>query len=244
MEEPLVKTLSFSVHGNMPYENRLQLLDLLFWRLIQYGADREVELLERGILPRHADGIFSSVFEQAKNVLEEIRTPSEFDSDWHFRYFEEEFFDRRPRKEREQTVYLYPYVITVRHRKSILEDLLSHEKLALATAGLAIAAAGTKFYGIEEIQTLNPLNVKAILKNPVALIAVLAYIFNVGSTFPERYHMEEFCSNITYSYQEELASKHIDKEHALMLGEALQACYSSPIFTGSPITITTNEEGK
>jgi len=238
-----MKTIALSVGGSMPYQSRLQLIDLLFWRAIQRGADQEVELEQSGALPSEAKGFFSSIYGDAERELEAVRNPGDFYPDLSSRYLELEYRNLRSPKEREYTVF-YPSFVQIQYKSSLIDELLSREKLSLSTASLAAAALRFEPYRITAIQTVNPLNVKLIILSASFVIPLLAYATNKAATFPAEHHMATFCSNVTDAYQDELAKTHIDKEHALMLGEALRDCYSSPIFSSSPISLGMPDDEK
>jgi hypothetical protein len=229
----------------MPYNQRLQLLDLLFWRVIQYGSRQEFELKNSETLPAEAGEIFSSAYEDAERAIESFRSPGEVTHDEIFRLIEEEYLYRRrgPRlKDFETNTFFYPTLVQVRYKRSLLDELLSQEKLGLATASLATAALSFELYHIEAIQSINPLKIKITLKDALAVIGVLVVAIGMGATLPEKHRIAERCASIVDEYQAELAMKHIDPEHALMLGEGLKACYASPIFNASPISLEIGEE--
>jgi len=231
----------------MPYNHRVQLLDLLFWREIQYGAQREEQWKASGILPTEAGDLFSSVYEEAQQALETIRTPGTASSRPDWGYLEDEYFARRLRrygKELDTAAIFYPALIQIRPERSLLDELLSHERLGLAGAGLATAALGLELYRVEAIESVNPLNIKMSLRDGLAVICVLALAANGAATLPAKHHMATACSQIADDYQAELAIRHIDKEHAQMLAEAMQACYSSPVFSASPISFDVGEGAK
>lgn len=242
----MAETIQIIVNGAMPYKNKLQFIDLLFWKLIQYGAENRLQLNQNGLLPDESRNIFFDIHEKAKKSIENIRIPVETSTARMGRLREVDLLINRKSLESRGIVF-FQELVDYEFRTSFIDDITSRDSLSLAGAGLALAAANFEPFRLTSIQTLSPLKANGVLTGIAAIIMGLAIAAHSVEQHPYDVKMDDVCVQIAEAYKNELVEKGFDKERAILLAHGLKECLNKPAPWSIPLSVsilTGNEEEK
>lgn len=217
-EARILTDLIFEVGGELPYNQRLQVLDLLAWRVATRIADGPESFEEYGPVPdqllREANGVVA----RARRFL---TTSAQLEDQWGLG------LARRP------------FAPSSRFTRYWTEALLNNERLALPGASLAIAAGGLQAFEINSIHANSPLKIGVTIAGAIGAVSTLAAVYEGDQSRRGADHLREVCNRIAVRYEASLHEQpgQVSRDQLQRLGEAFKECVRSPIFNAAPIDV-------
>lgn len=232
--------VEFVIDGQLGYRDRIQLLDLLFWRITSRAADEGHDLIERGLITQGAQREMAGYVGNAQRDLDRLR---EFDS-FDFDEFDiERSLDRAGFPYRGRPYgFFYPLVPKLRSRAPVVEWITQQERLALAGAGLALAAAGYTPLIVDAIHTSNPISIKG---NLVGVAAIIAALTAADASYHQRARadqMAQMCETVGEQYHAELKHTGVNPKKLQELGTTFRECLKSPVLSSTPMAVNIGEK--
>jgi hypothetical protein len=228
------KKITLTIGGRLPYGQRLQVLDLLCWRMVQSAKRmRSREYTEQTEFLEPIVSALSELYDNATHQLEALRWAPSFDVPDRIR------FGGRFRKDYSPDHWAeYIAQPLIPQYDQTLADALSNQgALQLAAGTLCLQSTGAQPYDVSWIHTENPLKVAAIFGGVLGLGALVLMAVENANIEPDATRVRDVCADISERYETELFAARIDPKRLGELHQAFSDCMRSDIFVANPIRV-------